>query len=168
MIFSSRLSPAARERVERSFGVSSVHQPTEAGKSEYGAHGSSTTEVNGSEPSSLRSKPSQLEAGTYTHNEKLSSMPGQAITTENNNGTTPYSSVQPPSTTQQTPRDGHGLALNQEAALANLDPRAQAVDMGDGTTQKMGTSPNATVEDRDESPPGQGIGVSRDWKLEKE
>ena len=54
------------------------------------------------------------------------------------------------------------MAVNQDIALANLDPRAQ-VGLG-----PMGTSTHAVADERQGSVPDQGIGVSRDWRLESQ
>ena len=68
-------------------------------------------------------------------------------------------------------RDQSGMAVNQHAALANLDPRAGATDGGVGEKAPMGTSASAAYEQhggRGVGLPGHKIGVSTDYKLERE
>ena len=61
------------------------------------------------------------------------------------------------------------MAINQDVAVANLDPRMQAKDLGHGRTKRMGTSTQAMAGDEHPAEaPVQGIGVSRDWRLESE
>ena len=69
---------------------------------------------------------------------------------------------------QAGPRDDKGMAVNQDAALANLDPRVRARDDGKGQTRRMGTSTEAVADQPTSNAPGEGIGVSRDYRLESE
>ena len=62
-------------------------------------------------------------------------------------------------------RDESGMAVNQEAALANLDPRSQTNAPG---VEPMGTSTHAVADDKQGSVPDQGIGVSRGLKVESQ
>lgn len=66
-------------------------------------------------------------------------------------------------------RDKSGMALNQDDAVTNLDPRYRAKDPGHEQGKKMGTSTQAIAADEHSgTTPDQGIGVSRDWRLESE
>lgn len=58
------------------------------------------------------------------------------------------------------------MATNQDVALANLDPRAQARDLGAGQTERLGTSSHVLSEGDGKDVPGKGIGVSQSWRLE--
>ena len=101
---------------------------------------------------SLKSKPSNLEAGTCHVAEHMP--------------------TRPPTGKQQArlSRAPDGMALNQVAALANLDPRVGATDTGFGEKGPLGTSASAGTErgGRGAGVPGHKIGVSRDYKLERE
>lgn len=80
--------------------------------------------------------------------------------------------------TNRSSGDGGGMAINQDVALANLDPRSQARDLGQGQTAKLGTSTHAVAGDVDyddddviademkRNVPGQGIYICQGWKLE--
>ena len=64
-------------------------------------------------------------------------------------------------------RDESGMAINQDVALANLDPRLQAKDPGNGSTmQSLGSSAQAGFdEEKRDGVPHQGIGVRREFEL---
>ena len=79
--------------------------------------------------------------------------------------------------TNHSSGDDGGMAINQDVALANLDPRSQARDLGQGQTAKLGTSTHAVAGDVDydddddtreskRNVPDQGICISQGWKLE--
>ncbi|KAG8533759.1 uncharacterized protein KY384_001500 [Bacidia gigantensis] len=137
------LSPSARERIERITGTTTTYvNDSQALKPEFSAKRSSFAKINddGFQPP-LRSKPSQLEAGTYAAHE-----------------------VVPP-----IPRDQNGMAIHQDIALANLDPRTKALEHERGQRHKrMGTSTNAVADQPSNDVPTRGIGISRDWRLDSE
>lgn len=148
IVFSSKLSSSARTRLERITGISTAYViETQLAKSEFGAAESSTTRVNENGfQQSLRSVPSQLEAGAYND-----MAPGVPSTAAAANG-----------------RDKHGMAVDQDIALANLDPRTRTREAGQGA-KRMGMSSIAVAdEQRSGNVPDQGIGVLRDWRLDSE
>lgn len=59
------------------------------------------------------------------------------------------------------------MALDQEIALANLDPRCRQTHPGEGN-QRLGVSTTAVANESSLSVPSQGIGVSRDWRMYSE
>ena len=123
---------------------------TQQAKSEFGAHGSSTTRVNNSGfPPSLRSDSSQLEAGIY--NDTAPCVPRTAAT---GNGVSRL-------------WDERGMAIDQEIALANLDPRTRHLKSGQ-SNKRMGVSTSAVADEPSRNVPNQGIEVSRDWRLDSE
>ncbi|KAG8525588.1 uncharacterized protein KY384_009232 [Bacidia gigantensis] len=68
-----------------------------------------------------------------------------------------------------TERGKGGMAVNQDVALANLDPRSEARDLGQGRTERLGTSTHAGVGgegERRRNVPDSSIGVERGWRLE--
>ena len=153
------MTSSARRRIERVTGVSTAYVLQEhIRKDNYPAGGSSSTKINDAElQASLRFEdPSVLEAGRYSANDGV----GVAITTDS------------------IPRDKNGMALDQDIALANLDPRtrgtgtgevekAQGHEHGHGH-QRMGTSTSAVADEIRGEVPRQGIGVVRDWRLDSE
>ena len=148
LIFSSNLSPCTRDRIDRITNLSSDPR-TRQTKSDM-EHSGSSTHVNGTASSrshSLTSKPSDLEKG----------------------GASDAPPVPTTYTTDGLPRDKNGMAVSQTTAIANLDPRTQVKSSGQGQTKHMGTSAQAVGGDeRSKDAPGQGIEVSRDWRLESE
>ena len=136
LVFAAQLSPRTRERIERISHVSSEPKPD---KMSDLPHSGSSTNIHGSSRShSHESKPSDVESGPP---------PVPKV----------YADI--------LPRDKSGMAVNQDAAVANLDPRVRT---NDGQTKKMGTSSQAIASDSQDGTPGEGIGVSRDWRLESE
>ena len=151
------MTPSTRRRVERVTGVSTAYVLQEyINKDDFPAGGSSSTKITDAElPPSLRSEdPSGLEAGNYTANDGV----GMAITTDSMS------------------RDKDGMALDQDIALANLDPRTRGTGRGEvekaqGQGQghrRMGTSTSAVADEMGGEVPEQGIGVVRDWRLDSE
>ena len=65
-------------------------------------------------------------------------------------------------------RSKDGMAADQDAALASLDPRSQARDVGSGEMQRMGNRSAAVTNAEPGDVPNEGIRISRDWKLERE
>lgn len=59
------------------------------------------------------------------------------------------------------------LALDQEIALASLDPRCREMNPREGN-QRLGVSTTAVADESSLSVPSQGIGVSRDWRMYSE
>ncbi|KAL8872028.1 MAG: hypothetical protein Q9174_002271 [Haloplaca sp. 1 TL-2023] len=143
--FSSNLSPKLRARMEHFTGVSTQQVlETQRRKEGYEPNESSTTRVNRTDYTrSLHSSDSRIEAGL--ENDAAHNLPpGTAITT--NAG-----------------RDRHGMAVNQDIALANLDPRTRSGKEG----PRLGVS---TVVGKDEQRDDvhDGIAVRRDWRLDSE
>ena len=170
LLFSSHLSPRNRERISRMMsGLRSDQLQNPEGKSFDAGQSDPNTRPSGSSsakphgtssaPHSLRSKPSDLEAGRQYEMDDLPPVPKPAVT----KGTP--APRQPPQPIVGE-RDKDGMAVNQDVAVANLDPRAQAQDLGHGNTQKLGTSTEAVASSKNANVPEQGIGVSRDYKLE--
>ena len=113
--------------------------------------------------------PSALEEGRSPHPLNFAPTPGIAVSRPSNT----------------IPRDKDGMALDQETALASLDPRSEARDVGNNNkAQKMGAraevshesptwdqSENGIKEGEDSGgtgvPDGR-INVQRDWRLEEE
>ena len=66
-------------------------------------------------------------------------------------------------------RDAHGMALDQDVALANLDPRTRAYSGSrQGEGKRLGFSSSAVADEQRSDVPDRGIGVTRDWRLESE
>lgn len=153
------MSPSARRKLERVTGVSTAQILQEyIRKDDHRTRGSSFTKINDTEPqASLRSEdPSGLEAGKYAANDGV----GVVITTDS------------------IPRDRNGMAMDQDIALANLDPRTRGAGVGEVEKaqgqaqgqghQRIGTSTSVVADVMRGEVPRQGIGVSRDWRLDSE
>lgn len=132
---SSQLSPRNRSRIERATGVStSLPPPTKSNGERNPSNPSSHTLTS---DKSLRSKPSRMEEGTQWYD--MDEMPHPM-----------------PAHDANVTRDADGMPVDQEAALASLDPRANT------------TSTHAHVErGPGGNTPESGIGVAREWEVTK-
>ena len=63
------------------------------------------------------------------------------------------------------PLDEGGMAIDQSAALATLDPRLLANAANEGQIQPLGSSAQAGVHDEKREVPDNGIEIQRDWRL---
>ena len=103
---------------------------------------------------SLRSKPSDFESQLYPLQDKPEhSVP--AVPTHAHTGSATVGK-----------RDANGMAEDQNAALAGLDPRPKNIDL-DGQRQSLGTTTHAVSGIEVNTPPEEGISVNRDYKLEE-
>ncbi len=133
--------------MEHLTGVSTQHI-LDTRKEGYEPNESSTTRVNRTDYTrSLHSNESRLEAGVY--DDEAPSLPGTAVTTGGG---------------VDGGRDRHGIALNQDIALANLDPRARSSRPG----PRLGVSSTAVADERAGSTYDDTITVTRDWRLDSE
>lgn len=134
--------------MEHLTGVSTKHVlENHRSKIGYEPNESSTTRVNRAGYSrSLHSNESRLEAGLY--DDETPKLPGTAITTD--------SAVDGRS-------DKYGIAVDQDIALANLDPRTRTSRPG-----RLGTSTTAVADERPNPVHENAIAVKRDWRLESE
>lgn len=139
----SRLSSRSRDRVSKFTGV----VPADSSKSDLktGAYMemNSTGRKEGvsNASTSLHSRPSDLEA---------QDVGGDRMYTEKT----------------FMPVDKSGMAVNQDAALASLDPRLQGKGGGGAHAQPLGSSARAGVNEEKHNIPENGIGVERQWDLE--
>ena len=134
--------------MENFTGISTQHVlETQRRKEGYEPNESSTSRVNRTDYTrSLHSDDSRLEDGP--ENDAAHSLPGTAITTDAGvNGR----------------RDRHGMAVNQDIALASLDPRTMSSRDG----QRLGVS-TIVVKDKQRDDVHDGIAVRRDWRLDSE
>ena len=132
--------------MERVTGVSTAYVlETQHAKSEFVTR-SSTTRVN---PRSLRSDSSQLEAGTY--NDTAPCVPRAAAVGSGRSGH----------------NSKHSMAVDQEIALASLDPRNRTIEPRQ-SNQRLGVSTSAFANESSHNVPSQGIGISRDWRMYSE
>ena len=152
LAFSSMLSSNARARMENLTGVSTQHVlHVQRAKEGYESSESSTTRVNATGYTrSLHSNDSRLEAGLY-NDTPAPSLPGQALTTDD-------------SSLDGHSRDRYGMAINQDIALANLDPRTRNSKPG----PRLGVSTPAIADEFPNTVPNNAIGVNRDWRLDRE
>lgn len=142
-LVTSRLSSRNRERVSRLTGVSpGDHSKINLKSNAYMEMNSAPHRegASGASPS-LRSKQSDLEAQNGFNKGDV------------------YKDTTP------LPVDQGGMAIDQSAALATLDPRLQANAASEGRTQPLGSSAQAGVHDEQRDVPDHGIGVQRDWRL---
>ena len=132
--------------MEQITGVSTAYVlETQHAKSEF-ITGSSTTRVN---PHSLRSDSPQLEAGSY--NDTAPCVPRAAAVGSGRSGV----------------NSKHGMTVDQEIALASLDPRTRTIEPRK-SDQRLGVSTSAVANESSHSVPSQGIGISRDWRMYSE
>ena len=137
----SRLSSRNRERVSRLTGVSpGDHSKTNLKSNAYMEMTPHRRGVSDNSPS-LRSKPSDLEAQNC------------------------FSKVDVYMDKTPLPVDQGGMAVDQSAALATLDPRLHANAASESQVQPLGSSAQAGVHEDQSDVPHHGIGVQRDWRL---
>ena len=165
LIFSSRLSPRTADRFSRITGVSSTH-PRSCDPNGLEKHrtGSSTRighSVSHTPSTNSLKHPTDLEAQTYPL-EDLSAPPMPA---HPNTIGTAATTGQGDERGRDVGRTRSGGDVQQEVALANLDPRAQAT-VKEGEVDRLGTSAHAVANTEGDSPPGSGINVRRDWSQE--
>lgn len=124
---------------------------TERTKAHSHGDSSSSNRMNDieSRPSSLHSKYSQADGRTHEMNKVQPPMPKGVVDDK----------------ARASQRDENGMAVDQAAALASLDPRNSVQESG---KKKMGISAQAVAEEPTEKVPSQGIGVSRDYRLDSE
>ena len=147
----SRLSSRNRERVSRLTGVapggdhsktnlkSNAYMEMEMNSGVPHRQGAATSDAS----PSLRSKPSDLEAQNGGYGK------GDVFTDK-----TPL------------PVDQGGMAIDQNAALATLDPRLLQANAADSANEgPLGSSAQAGVDEEQRDVPNRGIGVQRDWRL---
>lgn len=136
--------------MEQVTGVSTAYVlETQHAKSEF-ITGSSATRVGANGfPQSLRSDSSQLEAGVY--NDTAPCVPRAAAVGSGRSGV----------------NSKHGMTVDQEIALASLDPRTRNLEPRK-SNQRLGVSTSAVANESSHSVPSQGIGISRDWRMYSE
>ena len=136
--------------MEQITGVSTTHVlETQHAKSDF-ITGSSTTKVSANGfPHSLHSDLSQLEAGIY--NDTAPCVTRAAAVGRGRSGV----------------NSKHGMTVDQEIALASLDPRTRTIGPRQ-SDQRLGVSTSAVANESSHSVPDQGIGISRDWRMYSE
>ena len=194
--FCSKLSPNTRQRVARATGVDPSDDGDDSGYSSGGHRKVSHQNSDSTGSSSNKPFPNAKDASSSTLRYKHSSDLETAalddarnpredaeyhsfsfapahhhdhLTEEKKNTSFPYRPFshqqQPPSSLPRNNADG--MAIDQDVALASLDPRSRAQDLGQSQTERLGTSALAEVDvEKKHDVPDRGIGVSHGWKLE--
>ena len=177
MIFSRSLSRKYQDRLSRFTGIdgTSPDRMKSVGIHDVGIgrkeSPSDSNTTNRKDPfdvtPSLRSKKSDLEAQAYPMDEKpqhkhpvpplANGVPAAAPAQQQH----PYQGI--------GQRDRNGMAVDQEAALAALDPRPKDVHLSDGQRESLGTTTEVNHPGRHEAgtPPEEGIKVNRGYALEE-
>ena len=156
LIFSNRLSQSSREKLSRFAGVSTAHLDKDAHALKDSAQITPAR--------SIRKEPSDFESSVSEKYDDITPPIPQTGPSENGKLENGHSSVN-----RLGKRDEAGMAVNQEDALANLDPRTLTTDP-EGRTQRLGNTAEAVADsDRKEGEdvPQGAIGFSTKYELSK-